>query len=222
LRPEAGLLNAIVRGISHLILRINVAELKASPKTGPALLVINHTNFLDAPITYVHAMPRPVRPVAKVETWDNPLIGGMFTLWNGIPIKRGEADLEAFRLILEALKDGHMVAVAPEGTRSGDGRLLQAKPGIAVLALRSGAPIYPMAIYGHHQFWQNLKKLRRSDFIVRVGKPFRLVDHGQALSREVRQQMTDEIMGQMALLMPEELRGYYAGPYTTEYLEFLP
>lgn len=216
----AWLVNGLIRGISHLLLRVNARELATASREGPALLVLNHTNFLDAPITYVHAMPRPVIPVAKVETWDNGLIGGLFTLWEGIPIKRGEVDQEAFRRILEALKGGKMVAVTPEGTRTGDGCLIQAKPGIALLALRSGAPIYPLAVYGHEHFWQNLKRFRRSDFIVRVGKPFKLVDHGQALSRDVRQQMVDEIMGQVALLMPEAQRGYYSSQPTTTYLEF--
>jgi 1-acyl-sn-glycerol-3-phosphate acyltransferase len=81
----AWVVNGLIRGISHLVLRVNARELAIAPHEGPALLVLNHVNFLDAPITYTYAMPRPVIPVAKVETWDNGLVGKLLPFGKAFP-----------------------------------------------------------------------------------------------------------------------------------------
>jgi 1-acyl-sn-glycerol-3-phosphate acyltransferase len=124
---------------------------------------------------------------------------------------------ETFRLSLEALKQSKLLAISPEGTRSKDGQLLQGKPGIVVLALRSKAPLLPIAFYGHENFWANFKRLRRTDFHIVVGKPFCLDTGGTALSRDVRQAVTDEIMYKVAELLPERYRGYYRDVETVQY-----
>jgi 1-acyl-sn-glycerol-3-phosphate acyltransferase len=82
---------------------------------------------------------------------------------------------------------------------------------VVVLALRSGTPILPIAHWGVEDFSDNLKKLRRTDFHVRVGNPFRLEPGGEKVDAAVRQEMVDEIMLQIAALMPEEYHGEYAG-----------
>jgi len=127
-----------------------------------------------------------------------------------IPLHRGELDLNAMRRALEWLEAGNILVVAPEGTRSGNGRLQQGYPGVALLAMRSGAPLLPVAFYGHEQYKENLKRLRRTDFIFAVGKPFRLDTRGEKMTSQVRQQMADEIMYQIAALLPPENRGMYA------------
>ena len=124
--------------------------------------------------------------------------------------RRGEADLDAIRACLDVLKAGDILAIAPEGTRSYHGRLLRGEPGIALIALRSGAPILPMAHWGGEDFGANLKKLKRTDFHFRVGRPFHLDTQGEKVNGEMRQAMADEIMCQIAALMPQEYHGEYA------------
>jgi 1-acyl-sn-glycerol-3-phosphate acyltransferase len=200
--------NWILRGITRIVLRMDVAEFAKVPQDGPLILVGNHVSFIEAPVAMCHLDPRPVTGLGKRQSWENPLFAFLFNTWGIIPIERGTVDREAFRLSVEALEQGKMLAVFPEGTRN-YGRLLQAKPGVVALAQRSKVPIVPMAFYGYEDFWPNLKRLRRTDFHARVGKPFRIDTGGEALSREVREAITDEIMCKIAELLPERHRGYY-------------
>ena len=132
--------------------------------------------------------------------------------------------MDALRQALKALEAGHILAVAPEGTRSGHGRLQRGRPGVVFLALRSGAPLLPMVYYGGELFWDNLPRLRRTDFHIVVGQPFYLDPGGVKVTRQVRQQMVDEIMYQMAALLPPAYRGVYSdlAAATEAYLRFPP
>ena len=85
--------NAVVKGAMSLICRVDAGQLKRVPSRGPLLLVINHINFLEAPILYTYAQPRPMKGFAKIETWDSPFLGPLFSVWGSIPVRRGEADI---------------------------------------------------------------------------------------------------------------------------------
>jgi len=213
-----------IKGITRILCRVHDEQLTKVPLEGPLILVGNHVNFLDAPIMFTHLLPRPVIAVAKAETWDMPFLGPLFELWGMIPIRRGAADTAAMRNVLGALEDGKIIAISPEGTRSGDGRLQEGQPGVIPLALRSGAPLLPVVYYGHEGFHQNWRRLRRTDFQIAIGEPFHLETHGEKVFKEVRQKIITEIMYQLAALMPPEYRGVYhdLDAATTHYLNFIP
>jgi len=198
-----------------------MASLAQVPARGPLILVTNHIGSLEVPLLFAHLQPRPVTGFAKIETWDDPFMGWLFDLWGAIPIRRGEADVDALRKGFTALEQGCILAVAPEGTRSRHGRLLRARPGVAMIALRSGVMLLPLAHWGGENFSGNLKRLKRTDFHVKVGQPFRLQVEEKA-TRQVRQQVADEIMFQIAALMPEAYRGEYVmmDKSTAKYLRF--
>lgn len=204
-------MDTIIRLGTDILCRIEKRDFPKIPARGPLILVTNHIGSLEVPLLFVHLQPRKMFGLAKIETWDSKFMGWLFDLWEAIPVRRGEADLTAIRRCLEVLEAGNILAIAPEGTRSYHGRLLRAQPGVAMIALRSGAPILPIAHWGGEKFKANLKRLKRTDFHVRVGKPFRLDPSGQRVTPELRQAMADEIMGQIAALMPEEYHGEYAG-----------
>ena len=132
--------------------------------------------------------------------------------------------MSALRAGLQALEQGYILGIAPESTRSHDGRLLPGHPGTTLIALRSGAPILPVVHHGDHVFWRNIKRLRRTPFHFVVGHPFTLNDRGERVTRAVRQHMTDEIMYQIAALLPPHNRGHYhaLSQATEYYLEFPP
>jgi len=204
------LVTSTLRGLTGILCRVNDAQLAKVPQRGPLILVINHINFLEAPVVFPRLHPRPMTGFAKAETWDNPALRLLAELWGAIPLRRGEADVAALRQALAALKAGHIVIVAPEGTRSGDGRLQQGHPGVAFLALRSGAPLLPLVYHGGERFWHNLPRLRRTDFHIVVGQPFHLRADEANVDRHVRQQMADEVMYQIAALLPPAYRGAYS------------
>lgn len=212
-----------LKNITRLLCRIEVEPLQHVPLHGPLILVCNHINFLEVPVMYTHLLPRPVTGFAKAETWDNPLLSPLFTLWGGIPLRRGEADTTALRKGWQALEQGKIVVITPEGTRSGDGKLRRGHPGIVTLALHSHAPLLPVVYYGGEAIYRNLRRLQRTDFHVKVGRQFTLEPHGEKVTRTVRQHMTDEIMYQLAALLPEPYRGEYSdlGLKTEKYLQFV-
>ncbi len=211
-----------IKGLTRLLCRVDDAQLARVPDRGPLIMVANHVNFLEVPLLYTHLQPRPVTGFAKAETWDNPALGALFDLGRAIPLRRGEADVTALRRALKVLEAGHILAVAPEGTRSGHGYLQRGKPGVVFLALHSGAPLLPVVFYGGELFWRNLPRLRRTDFHIVVGQLFYLDPGGAKVTRQVRQQMTDEIMYQMAALLPQAYRGVYSdlAAATEAYLRF--
>ena len=211
-----------IKGLTRLMCRIDGKELERIPSKGPLIVVSNHINFIEAPLVFTHLQPRPVTGFAKAETWENPLLGPLFDLWGAIPLERGEADLSALRKGLSALEKGFILGITPEGTRSGDGCLGKGHPGVVTLALHSGAPLLPVVYYGGEKIHQNMRRLRRTDFHFRVGQPFHVDTQGASVTRELRQQITDEIMFQLAMLLPVKYRGVYTDleGASTEYLRF--
>jgi 1-acyl-sn-glycerol-3-phosphate acyltransferase len=216
------LINTTIRGLTDVICRVDDAQLARVPQHGPLIVVANHINFLDAPVLFSRVHPRRVTGFVKAETWQNPTLGLLFDVWNTIPLERGEADVGAFREGLAALQDGAILAVAPEGTRSGHGRLQRGRPGVVLLALRSGAPILPLVYYGSERFHDNLRRLRRTDFRIVVGQPFYLDARGVKVTQTVRHAMVNEMMYQIAALLPPDYRGVYADidTATEHYLHF--
>jgi 1-acyl-sn-glycerol-3-phosphate acyltransferase len=217
-----GVVNSTIKGIFRAICEVDDAEIARIPGKGPLILVGNHVNFLEAPILITHLRPRPVIALVKDTTWKNPLFGLLFSHWKAIPIRRGEVDMTAFREALRILKEGKILAIAPEGTRSGNGVLQKGQTGIVPLAVKSGAPIIPVAYYGGERFWKNMRGLNRTPFTIRVGRPFTIKVTSKLPSKIEREQMTAEIMYQLAILLPPAYRGYYADVEnaTEKYLVF--
>jgi 1-acyl-sn-glycerol-3-phosphate acyltransferase len=215
-------LMAIGRGLTSLICRIDDSQLPRVPMTGPLIIVTNHVNILEIPILYTRLQPRKMHGLVLSTHWKSPLLRWIFAVTETIPLARGEPNPQAVRRALDYLKAGAILIISPEGTRSGHGRLQQAYPGAVLLAARSQAPLLPVAYYGAEDYKHNLARLRRSDFHLAVGSPFYLDSHAQPIDRQVRQQMTDEIMYQLAALLPPAYRGLYAdlSKATQDYITF--
>lgn len=200
----------ILRIYTRLTCRIDAPDLQAVPAKGPLIVVTNHTGQIEVPMMFVLLQPRKLTAWAKAEAFDNWFLNYIFNLWGVIPVRRGEADMKALKLALKAIEDGYIFGIAPEGTRNKTGKLLRALPGTVLLALHSGAPILPIAHWGGENYLSNLKKIRRTDFHIRVGKQFRLNVKGVKMTSEIRQQIADEMMYEIAKMLPEEYRGEYS------------
>lgn len=202
--------NTILRLIIDILCRVNDEEISKIPQHGPIILIGNHVNFLEVPVMYLYLLPREMTGYAAAKSWKNPFFAFLFNLWDAIPLKRWEADIAALKKGLAVLEAGKILAIAPEGTRSGDGKLQEGNPGVVLLALKSGAPLLPVLYYGGEDFWQNLRRLRRTEFNIVVGEPFTLAPGDVRISGDVRQRMLNEIMYQMASILPPEYRGVYS------------
>jgi 1-acyl-sn-glycerol-3-phosphate acyltransferase len=199
----------IVKIATDMMCRIDAPDLDKVPMHGPLIVYSNHTGQIEVAVLFSHLQPRPLTGWAKVESWDNAFLNWLFNLWHVIPVRRGEGDTTALRKAVSALENGSIFGIAPEGTRNITGRLKRAHPGVVMLALHSGAPLLPVAHWGGENFLKNLAHLKRTDFHVRVGEPFYLKTAGVRITREVRQQIVDEMMYRLAQLLPHEYRGEY-------------
>jgi 1-acyl-sn-glycerol-3-phosphate acyltransferase len=210
------------KAITSLICRIDDQELQRIPKQGPLIIYTNHVNILEIPIIYTHLQPRRIHGMLLAERWNIPVLSWVLDVTETIPLRRGEADIEAIRKGLEALEKGEMLVIAPEGTRSHDGILQFAHPGVVLLALHSGAPLIPVAYFGAENYSKNLRRLRRTDFHLRVGKPFHLDATGEKVTRQVREKVMQEMMYQLAAILPPEYRGRYTdlSALSTHYIRF--
>src|SRR5439155_5754132 len=188
------------------------------PPHGSLILVSNHLNNGDPP-ALTHAMPRRVVWMAKQELFDTPGVGLLFRAFGLIPVRRFEADLGALRKAQAALRRGQVLGMFPEGTRSPNAQLGDAEPGTALIALRTGAPVLPVAIWGTENVKLPRDIFRRTKAHVRFGESYRLPNPGR-ITREAIAAGTDEIMHRIAELLPAEYRGEYldtsAPPATAE------
>jgi 1-acyl-sn-glycerol-3-phosphate acyltransferase len=219
---NANHLNPPLKTILNLFMNINDEELIRVPARGPLILVTNHINSLDAPVGFSHLHPRPLTAFVKAETWKNPLLSVLFTAWDTIPLHRGELDIDAFKRGENALKQGKILVVAPEGTRSYSGQLNEGYPGVVYLALRTNAPIQPVVFFGNENFASRLRTFQKTDMVIKVGRTFRLRSDTTRPDRETRKIMTDEIMYEIARILPEKNRGIYhdLSRSKQEYLDF--
>jgi 1-acyl-sn-glycerol-3-phosphate acyltransferase len=204
-----------------------VAAIKGTKSTqafsGPMIIAINHINFLEVPMLVALSYPKFITGLVKDDTWKNPLMKFLMDTYDAIPINRTGSYLHTFRQVHKVMAEKQaFVVIAPEGTRSGTGILGEGKGGVVQLALITGAPILPVVHYGGEKIWENIRHLKRTPFRFRVGQPFRF-KYEKRPSKEAKDQMLEEVMGQIALLLPEEMRGIYAGQAlkAPEHLEFL-
>jgi len=214
--------DSLGRLLIPLLFRLQITGLEKFPSRGPVIMMINHINFSDVAVLCV-VMPRQPIGLAKEELLRDPLLGPIMRVYGVIPIRRGEVDRQALRHSQELLAEGkHVLMVAPEGHRSGDGRLQRAHDGIAFLAVRSNAVVVPVAVTGVEHIWRNVARLRRTAADVVVGRPFRFSQKDGKIGRDALRLMTTEAMYQLALLCPPENRGVYAdvSQATAHHLDF--
>ncbi|MBL8103158.1 MAG: 1-acyl-sn-glycerol-3-phosphate acyltransferase [Anaerolineales bacterium] len=202
--------NFIIRVYTRITCRIDAPDLDKFPAHGPVIVIANHTGQIEVPMLFAHLQPRKLTGWAKVEAWDNWFLHWVFGIWDVIPVRRGEADMKALKLALKALEEGKIFGLAPEGTRNKTGKLIRAMPGTVIIALHSGAPIIPIAHWGGEVYLKNLKRLKRTDFHIRIGEPFKINVEGVKVNGEVRQEIVDDMMYELAKLLPEEYRGAYS------------
>lgn len=199
---------AWVRALLFLISTGDVQGRENVPPHGALILVSNHLNNADPPIVGGNT-PREIAWLTKAEWFKTPVVGWMFKMGGMIPVRRFDADLKALRRAQDHLAKGGCLGMFPEGTRSRDGVMHQAEPGTALIALRTGALIQPVAVWGSEKVRLPRDLIGRTKYHLRYGKPFTL-PMPRRITREEVEKASDAIMGSIAVMLPEQYRGYYA------------
>ena len=226
-----------LRGLAWLLVKLftrtRVSGLEHFPSQGPALIVTNHLGGAD-PILGMAFFPVEVDALAKIGLYTQfPLLGRLMEWYGVIWVHPYQADRQALRVALEALKLGRLVAVAPEGRESLSGALEKGTDGAAYLAVKAGIPLVPVTYTGTEDWrvFGNIKRLSRTEISLTVGPVFRLAEAPETPSpsgdgppsldgtpspdsrraeREAIRQGTETIMRRLARQLPPEYQGVYA------------
>jgi len=204
-------LRSIVRLVMKLIADIEIHGREKLP-SGNVIVAANHLGRLDtAVLLCIIDREDLIMPVA--EKYKNHLLyGAIGRAANAIWLNRFEADYSALRQILNRMKQGGMLVIAPEGTRSKTEALQEGKMGVAFLAVKSGYPVLPVALTGteDRRVVENLKHFRRSKIIVNAGDLMEIhIPAGKGREQAMRQ-ATEEIMCRIGVMLPPKYRGVYA------------
>ena len=202
---------AIIGFVSRVLWGARIEGVDRLPRSGPFILVTNHCSNLDPLMmgwASGHQIGRIVHFMAKIEMRGWPVIGWLATQAGVYFVRRGERDRAAQQFSLEALAAGRPIAIFPEGTRSRTGRLREGKPGAALIAMRSGAPLVPAGISGTHRIFEGGRRFPRASRVrIRYGEPFALQHQPTGrLDRDELAAGTERIMAAIEALLPEDQR----------------
>jgi 1-acyl-sn-glycerol-3-phosphate acyltransferase len=201
----------IIRRIFNLISHVEASGYENLPKDSSFVIATNHLGFVDVPIAF-YALDRWDMFVLIAEKWGKiALVRWVGKYFNFIFIDRFNPDIKALRQVISLMEENNILVIAPEGTRSRTGALIEAKPGVSYLATKLNRPIVPVAITGteDNNLFGNLKRLRRSHITLTAGPTFTLPPLPRENRDEVLNSYTDEIMCRIAVLLPEKYRGVY-------------
>lgn len=218
-------LHRLLQHVGGRLVKAEVSGLEHVPRHGGAILMMNHSVWLDPVIATLVIPHRYVISMAKAETNYNPAFAVINRLWGNYVVRRGTVDREALNNSIELLRNGQLILIAPEGTRSKHG-LKEPRDGLAFVASKASAWVVPTAIVGASDWRSRWVRLRRTYAKVVFGRPFRFrLAPDEKLNKELRANMMREAMYQLALAIPPEF-AHYRGKYadldaaTTHHLIF--
>lgn len=200
----------VLRLLFRWLCRVEAIGLENVPRQGGAILAVNHLSRLDPPLVYALVERDDVTALVAEKYRKYPGFNWVINLVKGIYINRGEADLKALRQARDYLQAGGILGVAPEGTRSRSGALIEAKTGVAYLADKAGVPVIPVAISGTEKAIAQLLRLRRPFIRIQFGKALFLPPIEREQREAALRRNTDEIMCHIAAMLPAQYRGVYA------------
>jgi 1-acyl-sn-glycerol-3-phosphate acyltransferase len=192
----------------RLVFHPRADGLEHLPRRGGVLLAPNHLSFADDLLVPLMLKGRRATILAKSDYWDHWYTRWFFQ-WSGcVPVYRtgGSASRAAIDAAVKALKDGRIVMMFPEGTRSPDGRLYRGKTGVARIALEAGVPVVPVGVVGTFELWPYTQRLPKPGHVViRFGEPLRFDRYrGMQPDRFALRSVTDEIMYEIMMLTGQE------------------
>ncbi len=206
------LLKIIVGGIFRLLGRVQVTGRENVPAK-PYVVAVNHVSIIDPPAVLAF-WPETLEAIGAIDVFDKPLQGQMLRMYGTIPVHRGEYDRALLDKMLDLLRAGRPVMIAPEGGRSHVTAMRRAKPGVGFILQKAGVPVVPVGLVGTTgDFIRRGLRGERPRIEIRIGRPFNLppVPEDPVKRRLSRQEWADLIMSHIAGLLPEEYRGVYSG-----------
>jgi 1-acyl-sn-glycerol-3-phosphate acyltransferase len=161
----------------NLIFRIQIYGKKNLPEA-PYIIVSNHSSIADPPLVGISCSRHSIDFMAKKEVFDTPILGSWAKNVGCISVKRGENSVQSLKEAIRRLKNGRVVGVFPEGTRSLDGKLQEAKRGVGFLIAKAKVPIVPVYIKGSNKAAPKGGKIKYGTNVsVFIGKPIKVEEY---------------------------------------------
>ena len=209
--PYPTFIAGLCRFVAQSIARVKVSGLEDLPQDGPLILAANHMSNADPPFIggwLGPALGRRPTFLAK-ESLFHGLLGFWIRSLGAQPVKAGGSDIGAYRAAKAVLDEGGVVAILPEGTRSFDGVMGEPKPGVSLLATRTGTPVIPIGISGTDDLIAREQMLPNigSRITMRVGRPFTLEIAPGTDRRAALAAADEELMRRIAALVEPRHRG---------------
>ena len=201
---------AVLITLFRYLTRLHVRGVEHVPEKGAFVLATNHISRMDTPLLGA-TCPRQVHALVAAKYKSYPFFRWFVNTVNGIWVQRTDFDRDALSKAIKILRQGDVLGVAPEGTRSPTADLQPGRPGAAFLAARVGVPVVPVGITGTQHMLPELRRFRRPRLSVVFGAPFHLPQTGRLSSEELAE-ATDLIMRRIAALLPTSYQGVYASP----------
>lgn len=203
------ILRYLIDNAVRLVTRTDYLQTENMLPDGGCILATNHNSRLDIPILFANPVRHDMTALIADDYRSNLFFWIILQTGGAIWLDRTKADFSAFRQAVDLLRQGKVLGIAPEGTRSRVGQLLEGKPGVLLLAARAGVPIVPVGITGTEDGMQKLLSFRKPKIIARFGKAFHLPPIPREGRDDAMQANTTEVMCQIAALLPEKFRGFY-------------
>jgi 1-acyl-sn-glycerol-3-phosphate acyltransferase len=214
---------AVLKPLLKALYRIRVEGLENVPKEGPAILAANHLSFLDSFFIPLVVKRRKVTYLAKADYFKKWKTAWFFKSAGQISCERGGGDKsqQSLEIALDVLKEGKLLGIYPEGTRSPDGYLYRGRTGVARLALAAQVPVVPVGLIGTEKVMPKSARIPRLwgrvEVVVRFGEPIDFSRYaGKQKDRFVLRSVTDEIVYEIMQLSGQEYRDEYASKTPSE------
>lgn len=189
-------LKIILYPFYRLLFWYSVTGLENIPQTGGVIFSSNHISYLD-PVLWIIVIRRRIRFMAKQELFKHPLLGWFLRRMDVFGVERGSGDMAAVKTAIRVVRNGEILGLYPEGTRSKDGKPGRAKTGVALIAKAAKCDVVPAAVICRGK----LRPFKRIRLV--VGKPVsyqEIIDRAPDNSRESLRAAADYIMGQITTL----------------------
>ena len=206
---ERAKLRRIIGWLMDHITRTTYTDLEYLPESGPVIIATNHLSRLDIPVLLCNPRRKDITGLVATKYLTYPVLNWIIKTAGAIWVDREIADFGAIRVANDALKKGVALGISPEGTRSKTHGLIEGKSGVVLIALKSGAPIVPVGLWGTETGMKRLLTFRKPILFARFGPAFHIPPVERTSRTAELKRWTEEVMCRIAVLLPEAYRGIY-------------
>jgi 1-acyl-sn-glycerol-3-phosphate acyltransferase len=195
--------NNASRLLARFFFQFRILHRERAIQTGPVILAMNHQSFFDPPLAG-NACDRAIYFLARRSLLDRPVLGWLLQKLNVSPVNQEGIDRSALKGLIRVIREGNCALVFPEGSRTADGNLQPAQPGVGLVIAKTLAPVVPMRIFGAFNAWPIGGKIRLFQRItVVVGEPIYFTESDLSPREDVYLRLSQRVMDAIAALKLE-------------------